>query len=70
MKDLENELVTFPYGKWDDLVDSLSMHLPEMKHAPRPVEIPNEKAILKGTPLESILKELHDRHYQPEGVYL
>ena len=70
MKDLENELFTFPYGKWDDLVDSLSMHLPEMKHAPRPVEIPNEKAILKGTPLESILKELHDRHYQPEGVYL
>jgi len=70
MKDLENELFTFPYGKWDDLVDALSMHLPEMKHAPRPTVLPNAKEILKGTPLNDILKELHDRHHAPVGSYL
>lgn len=69
-KDLKNELMTFPYGKWDDLADALSMHLPEMKHSPRPEIKREEKQIVRGTPLDDILKELHDRFYQPAGVYL
>ena len=60
MKELEEELMVFPYGEHDDLVDSLAMQMGEYKNVER---VPNERPKNDNSigSFDSIFKELTSR---------